>query len=85
MGIGEGSLGGSRDREGGESRGVEAGHECMEHGAGGEREMSVREQDREEELSSSFYSESATPSCCQVTGAEPRLNANIMSKNKMNV
>lgn len=31
------------------------------------------------EASSPFYSESDIPGCCQVTGVEPRLNANIHS------
>jgi len=36
-----------------------------------------REQERKEGASSSFYHESGTPGCCQVTvGEEPRLNAN---------
>jgi hypothetical protein len=47
----------------------------------GERRKRVREQEQESKRerrgpSSPFYSESGAPGRCQVTGAEPRRNAN---------
>ena len=72
---GEGSKEGSRSRER-QSEGVEACYEHVEragkeNGEGGEgkqeKENAREEQESKEGASSSFYSESDTPGCCQVT------------------
>jgi hypothetical protein len=69
------------------SRGVEVGHEHVERegreiwkeGEGMRRQSVSRKARERGGASSPFYSESGTPGCCQVTGTEPRLNANIFS------
>lgn len=51
-------------------------------GQGGRRRRRKREREKEEESEERanilFYRESGTPDCCQVTGAEPRGNANCV-------